>query len=167
MAMSERGGSEGLLKGWQREFARRNFCPWPGPRPIETAHDDNTLDGLQTIWDDVAMQLRGRQAAVADLAVACISNDLLVIHGQSGVGKTSLGQSIAKATNRGAMAPMPESAGHRLIEAEVVAVGSPAASVRRLTLHAEGFVGLGFAGAAAVLLLGALPAWRASRAAVQ
>ncbi|MBB1511584.1 siderophore-interacting protein [Tessaracoccus sp. MC1627] len=54
---------------------------------------------------------------------------------------------IAKATDRGAMAPMPESAGHRLIEAEVVAVGSPAASVRRITLHAEGFVGLGFAGA--------------------
>lgn len=54
---------------------------------------------------------------------------------------------IAKATNRGAMASVPESVGHRLIEAEVVAVGSPVPSVRRITLRAEGFVGLRFAGA--------------------
>ncbi|MHA6523881.1 siderophore-interacting protein [Tessaracoccus sp. G1721] len=50
---------------------------------------------------------------------------------------------IAKAKARGAMAAMPESVGHRLFEAEVVAVGSPSVSVRRITLNAEEFAGYG------------------------
>jgi NADPH-dependent ferric siderophore reductase len=54
---------------------------------------------------------------------------------------------IAKAKSRGAMAAMPESAGHELIEAEVVGVGSPSASVRRITLRADAFAGLCTVGA--------------------
>ena len=54
---------------------------------------------------------------------------------------------IAQARNGGAMAPMPESAGHRLFDAEVVAVGTPSPSVRRITLGAGEFAGYGTVGA--------------------
>ena len=54
---------------------------------------------------------------------------------------------IAKAKARGSMADMPESAGHELIEAEVVGVGSPSASVRRITLRADALAGFRTVGA--------------------
>lgn len=69
------------LLSWQRAFDKLNRCPWPGPRPI----------GSQpSVVDDDLRQLRGREREVREVAVACLSNDLVVVHGQSGVGKTSL-----------------------------------------------------------------------------
>lgn len=54
---------------------------------------------------------------------------------------------LAKTRARGAMAATPVARGHRLVEAQVIAVTSPAASVRRITLRAAEFVGLECVGA--------------------
>lgn len=54
---------------------------------------------------------------------------------------------LARSRARGAMAATPEPRGHRLFEAEVVDVDSPAAAVRRITLAAPEFARLDTAGA--------------------
>lgn len=71
--MSERDRADGRLGEWQ-DAIRGIKCPWPGPKPIESESN----------------QLRGRLREVADLAASCLTNDLVVIRGDSGVGKSSL-----------------------------------------------------------------------------
>lgn len=39
---------------------------------------------------DARRQLRGRQRLISELALKCVANDLLVLHGQSGAGKSSV-----------------------------------------------------------------------------
>ena len=69
------------LAEWRRIFLEvENRCPWPGPRPLQTG-DDGASE---------SRQLRGRDHEVSDLAMACVSNHVVVLHGQSGVGKSSI-----------------------------------------------------------------------------
>ncbi|ABL80556.1 pentapeptide repeat protein [Nocardioides sp. JS614] len=71
--MTGRPSMASSLSKWRQAFEKLDQTPWPGTNRI----DDPT-------------QLRGRKRDVSDIAVACLANDLLVIHGASGVGKSSL-----------------------------------------------------------------------------
>lgn len=69
------------LAEWRRVFLEvENNCPWPGPRPLQAGDDG----------ESESRQLRGRDHEVSDLAMACVSNHVVVLHGQSGVGKSSI-----------------------------------------------------------------------------
>ena len=72
------------LTTWRRRFkSQQDDCPWPGPRPLGSEEARGTVS-----VHPEALQLRGRNLEVSDLAMACLSNHLVVIHGQSGVGKS-------------------------------------------------------------------------------
>lgn len=75
------------LEAWRDRFDQENACPWPGPRSIRPRRRNDAGDYDLT---EFAGQLVGREQDVSRLAIACDSNDLLVVHGESGVGKTSI-----------------------------------------------------------------------------
>ena len=95
--------STGALARWQARFLDLNACPWPGPRPLLDSQSRRAQAAVRFTEQDLAearpteedlaearRQLRGRDLEVDDLATTCISSALVVLHGQSGVGKSSI-----------------------------------------------------------------------------
>ena len=82
----------GVLAEWQARFRALNRCPWPGPRPLLDSEGRGAVPAEVSEYEriEARRQLRGRDLEVADLAMACMSNHLVVVHGQSGVGKSSI-----------------------------------------------------------------------------
>lgn len=80
------------LTAWRELFWKQNDCLWPGPRPLGSGGARGTEWSPESTTKEPgeARQLRGRDLEVSDLAMACLSNHLLVVHGQSGVGKSSI-----------------------------------------------------------------------------
>lgn len=72
--------STSSLDTWRTRFTARNWSPWPGPQPMKPSSD---REGA------FAGQLIGREREVHELVLAAGANDLLIVTGQSGVGKTS------------------------------------------------------------------------------
>ena len=102
--------STDALAAWQAHFLDLNSCPWPGPRPLLDSHGRGAhgADQITTHHrDEARRQLRGRDLLVDDLATTCISSALVVLHGQSGVGKSSI-------INAG-LVPALESSGQKVI----------------------------------------------------
>ena len=82
-----------LLAEWRRRFVDANACPWPGPRPLldsEGRKESRTAEEVDRERVEARRQLRGRDIEVYDLGMTCLSNHLVVVHGQSGVGKSSI-----------------------------------------------------------------------------
>lgn len=86
--------STGALAQWQERFLDLNECPWPGPRPLLDSEGRGLRAAAARITSDDRLearrQLRGRELQVRDLATTCLSSALVVLHGQSGVGKSSI-----------------------------------------------------------------------------
>lgn len=80
------------LAEWRDLFLELNRCPWPGPRPLLDSEGRGVRSAEITERERVEArrQLRGRDLEISDLGMACISNHLVVLHGQSGVGKSSI-----------------------------------------------------------------------------
>lgn len=81
------------LDAWVARFEAHNECPWPGPRPLlDLRRDRRSLppSALEAELEDAKRQLRGRGRKISEIANVCLANDLVVVHGQSGVGKSSI-----------------------------------------------------------------------------
>gem|GEM_PF-5247520 len=60
---------------WENDFTANDTCPWPGPRPLRI---------------DEEQQLVGRAQDCVDFTTAVTHHRLVVLHGVSGIGKSSL-----------------------------------------------------------------------------